>query len=101
MDQSAVEVNALAINVAIPEHLQWTDVRRGEAFTLTTLTVRLLPDGQLAVKPYGRPTVGGRGAYVSFGVAPRARGSRRPRRGCGRPRRCDVGRSPWSRLAIL
>jgi hypothetical protein len=72
VDQSAVEVNALAINVAIPEHLQWTDVRRGEAFTLTTLTVRLLPDGQLAVKPYGRPTVGGRGAYVSFGV-PRER----------------------------
>ncbi|NML52588.1 hypothetical protein HHL19_17780 [Streptomyces sp. R302] len=63
-----LEVSALAINVTIPEALRWTDTRRGEAFTLTTLNVRLLPDGHLAVKAYGRPVAGGRGAYVSFPV---------------------------------
>lgn len=60
------EVAALAVNVVVPEHLRWTDVRRDEEFTLTSLTIRLLPDGRLAVKAYGRPTAGGRGAYVSF-----------------------------------
>ncbi|MEU9853715.1 hypothetical protein [Streptomyces sp. NPDC047974] len=65
---SDLEVSALAINVTIPEALRWTDTRRGEAFTLTTLNVRLLPDGRLAVKAYGRPVAGGRGAYVSFPV---------------------------------
>ncbi|SBT43723.1 hypothetical protein [Micromonospora narathiwatensis] len=60
------EVSALAINVTIPERLRWTDIRRGEEFTLTTLNVRLLPDGRLAAKAYGRPTGGGRGTYVSF-----------------------------------
>lgn len=44
------------------------DTRRGEAYTLTTLNVRLLPDGHLAAKAYGRPVAGGRGAYVSFPV---------------------------------
>jgi hypothetical protein len=68
----AVEVSALAINVTIPEHLRWTDTRRGEEFVLTTLNVRLLRDGHLAVKAYGRPTAGGRGAYVSFPVPDRA-----------------------------
>jgi hypothetical protein len=63
-----VDVTALAINVAIPEALRWTDTRRGQAFMLTTLNVRLLPDGHLAMKAYGRPTEGGRGAYVSFPV---------------------------------
>lgn len=63
-----LEVSALAINVTIPQALRWTDTRRGEAFTLTTLNVRLLPDGRLAVKAYGRPVAGGRGAYVSFPV---------------------------------
>ncbi|MFD6244046.1 hypothetical protein [Streptomyces roseolus] len=63
-----LEVSALAINVTIPETLRWTDTRRGEEFTLTTLNVRLLPDGHLAVKAYGRPVAGGRGAYVSFPV---------------------------------
>ncbi|MFC9730462.1 hypothetical protein ACH4MA_02745 [Streptomyces roseolus] len=63
-----LEVSALAINVTIPETLRWTDTRRGEEFTLTTLNVRLLPDGRLAVKAYGRPVAGGRGAYVSFPV---------------------------------
>jgi hypothetical protein len=67
----AVEVSALAINVTIPEPLRWTDVRRGEEFVLTTLNVRLLRDGHLAVKAYGRPTRGGRGAYVSFPVPDR------------------------------
>ncbi|MEU2544045.1 hypothetical protein ABZ618_01135 [Streptomyces roseolus] len=65
---SDLEVSALAINVTVPESLRWTDTRRGEEFTLTTLNVRLLPDGHLAVKAYGRPVAGGRGAYVSFPV---------------------------------
>ena len=64
-------VSALAINVTIPETLRWTDIRRGEEFTLTTLNVRLLPDGHLAAKAYGRPTAGGRGNYVSFRVPDR------------------------------
>ncbi|WP_406099045.1 hypothetical protein [Streptomyces sp. NBC_01013] len=63
-----LEVSALAVNVTIPQELRWTDTRRGEAFTLTTLNVRLLPDGTLAAKAYGRPVGGGRGAYVSFPV---------------------------------
>ncbi|MEU8928935.1 hypothetical protein AB0D30_03550 [Streptomyces sp. NPDC048409] len=66
-----LNVSALAINVTIPEGLRWTDTRRGEAFTLTTLNVRLLPDGRLAAKAYGRPVAGGRGAYVSFPVPER------------------------------
>lgn len=61
-------VTALAINVTIPDGLRWTDSRRGEEFALTTLTVRLLPDGRLAAKAYGRPVGGGRGTYVSFPV---------------------------------
>jgi hypothetical protein len=65
------EVSALAINVTIPEPLRWTDTRRGEQFTLTTLNVRLLPDGHLAAKAYGRPVSGGRGGYVSFRVPDR------------------------------
>jgi len=47
---------------------RWTDTRRGERFSLTTLNVRLLPDGHLAVKAYGRPTSGGRSNYVPFPV---------------------------------
>ncbi|MEV6247994.1 hypothetical protein AB0M38_17595 [Streptomyces sp. NPDC051742] len=65
---SDLDVSALAINVTIPEALRWTDTRRGDDFTLTTLNIRLLPDGHLAVKAYGRPVGGGRGAYVSFPV---------------------------------
>jgi hypothetical protein len=68
MEDEGVEVTALAINAAIPEALQWKDTRRGEEFVLTTLNIRLLPDGHLAAKAYGRPTGGGRGAYVSFRV---------------------------------
>lgn len=63
-----VELSALAINVTIPESLRWTDTRRGETFMLTTLNVRLLADGHLAARAYGRPVSGGRGAYVSFAV---------------------------------
>jgi hypothetical protein len=65
------EVSALAINVTIPEELRWTDTRRGEEYQLTTLNVRLLPDGRLAAKAYGRPTGGGRGTFVSFPVPDR------------------------------
>ncbi|WP_433728641.1 hypothetical protein ACQP2Y_15430 [Actinoplanes sp. CA-051413] len=60
------DVSALAINVSIPEELRWTDTRRGQEFELTTLNVRLLKDGHLAAKAYGRPVAGGRGTYVSF-----------------------------------
>ncbi|MET9116882.1 hypothetical protein ABZX38_22185 [Streptomyces longwoodensis] len=67
-DWEPPEVSALAINVTVPQALRWTDTRRGEEFRLTTLNVRLLPDGHLAVKAYGRPVAGGRGAYVSFPV---------------------------------
>jgi hypothetical protein len=63
-----LDVSALAINVTIPDGLRWTDTRRGQEFTLTTLNVRLLPDGRLAAKAYGRPTGGGRGTYISFPV---------------------------------
>jgi hypothetical protein len=67
----AVDVSALAINVTIPEALRWTDTRRGEEFLLTTLNVRLLRNGRLAAKAYGRPIAGGRGTYVSFPVPDR------------------------------
>ncbi|THA36122.1 hypothetical protein E6R18_01975 [Streptomyces sp. A1277] len=66
-----LEVSALAVNITIPEALRWTDTRRGATFQLTTLNVRLLPDGHLAAKAYGRPVEGGRGAYVSFPVPDR------------------------------
>lgn len=68
---SVPDVSALAINVTIPEDLRWTDSRRGVEFTLTALNVRLLRDGGLAAKAYGRPTEGGRGTYVSFSVPDR------------------------------
>ncbi|WP_203580608.1 hypothetical protein [Microbacterium hibisci] len=70
-DAGDPEVSALAINVVIPPELRWTDVRRGEEFELHSLTVRLLPDRSVAVKAYGRPTAGGRGAYVSFAMPDR------------------------------
>ena len=71
MTSDEVEVSALAINVAVPEALQWTDTRRDVVFRLSTLNVRLLPDGRLAAKAYGRPVEGGRGAYTSFPVPDR------------------------------
>jgi hypothetical protein len=70
-DPAEVEVTALAVNLAVPEHLRWTDTRRGETFQLTSINVRLLPDGHLAAKAYGRPLAGGRGAYVSFRIPDR------------------------------
>lgn len=63
-----IEVGALALNVSIPAELRWEDERRGERFELQSITVRLLPDGSLAAKAYGRPVAGGRGGYVSFEV---------------------------------
>ena len=63
-----LEVSALAIDVTIPERLRWNASRRGTEFRLMTLNVRLLKDGSLAAKAYGRPVEGGRGAYVSFPV---------------------------------
>lgn len=63
-----IDINALAFNVTIPEHLRWRDERRGEEFELQSITVRLLADGSLAAKAYGKPVAGGRGAYVSFAV---------------------------------
>ena len=72
MTDDEVEVSPLAINVTVPAALRWRDVRRGEEFELTTLNVRMLPDGHLAVKAYGRPAAGGRGAYVAFRVPERA-----------------------------
>lgn len=63
-----VDINALAFNVTIPDHLRWRDERRGEEFELQSITIRLLADGSLAAKAYGKPVAGGRGAYVSFNV---------------------------------
>lgn len=71
MPEDEPVVSALAINVTIPEGLRWTDSRRGQTFRLDTLNVRLLKDGHLAAKAYGRPVEGGRGAYVSFRVPDR------------------------------
>ena len=71
MSDEPLDVSALAINVTIPEGLRWTDVRRDEEYSLSTLNVRLLPDGRLAAKAYGRPTSGGRPNYVSFPVPDR------------------------------
>lgn len=64
-------ISAMAINVTIPEALRWTDTRRGQTFRLDTLNVRMLPNGHLAAKAYGRPVEAGRGAYVSFTVPDR------------------------------
>jgi hypothetical protein len=66
-----VDLTALAINVVIPEELRWRDTRRDDEFELQSLTIRMLPDGTLAAKAYGRPVAGGRGAYVSFPVPDR------------------------------
>lgn len=65
------EIGGLAINVVVPEHLRWEDTRRGERYRLSSITVRVRPDGHLAVKAYGRPVAGGRGGYTSFAVPER------------------------------
>ncbi|AYG04040.1 hypothetical protein [Gryllotalpicola protaetiae] len=71
MTDAAPEIAALAFNVVIPDDLRWRDIRRGVEYDLQTITVRLLPDGSVAAKAYGRPTAGGRGGYVSFPVPSR------------------------------
>lgn len=70
-EPSPPEVGALAINVVVPDALRWRDTRAGVEFELTSLTVRLLPDGTRAMKAYGRPLAGGRGGYTSFPVPDR------------------------------
>ena len=84
----APDVSALAINVTIPQGLRWTDTRRGEEFTLTTLNVRLLPDGRLAAKAYG-----GRRRPRHIRLVPRARPAR-----TGHPDRqgCQPRRRAWA-----
>ena len=91
------EVTALAINVTTPEALRWTDTRRGQTFTLTTLNVRLLADGHLAVKAYGRPADGGprRLCLVSCAAEPHAGRSHRRGR---HPRWLPLGRPPRAPL---
>jgi hypothetical protein len=63
MGSDPPDVSALAINVTIPEGLRWTDTRRGEEFTLTTLNVRLLPDGRTTAQ-IDRPSAGQTDASV-------------------------------------
>jgi len=70
-DGPVPEVSAMAVNVVVPEELRWHDSRRGEAYELTTINVRMLPDGRLATRAYGRPVAGGRGAYTGFPVPDR------------------------------
>ncbi|GGF34679.1 hypothetical protein GCM10011519_05170 [Marmoricola endophyticus] len=61
----------MALNVAVPPDLQWSDERREVTYVLTSITVRVLPDGTLAAKAYGGPEAGGRGGYTSFPVPDR------------------------------
>ena len=79
MSDEEIEVTALAVNVTIPDHLRWTDIRRGDEFTLMTLNVLRGP-----ARPVSRPPVEGRaavgmvldlpggvvGAVVVVGLAP-------------------------------
>ncbi len=85
-----VEVSAMAINVAVPEHLQWTDSRRGEEFLLTTLNVRML---RTARSREGLRTSDGRRTR-GVHVVPAARLPRaaHPRRGGRHPGRAAVVR---------
>ncbi|KGN33370.1 hypothetical protein N802_15160 [Knoellia sinensis KCTC 19936] len=71
-EANQLRVSALAINVDVPDALQWKDSRRGEEYVLTTLNIRLLPSGHVAAKAYGRPVAGGRGGYTSFRVPDRS-----------------------------
>lgn len=41
-DAPQPDIGVLAINVTVPESVQWTDVRRGEELVLTTLNRPLL-----------------------------------------------------------
>lgn len=65
-----LDVTALAINVTIPERLRWTDTRRGEVFTLTTLNVRLYRTGTSRRRPMvDRQAVAA--AHMSRSLSPR------------------------------
>lgn len=66
-----LEVSALAVNVVVPEDLRWTDTREGQTYVLQTLNVRLLGDGHLAAKAYGRPLEGRGNTYAAFQVPDR------------------------------
>ena len=57
---------AQAVNIPVPEHLRWEQVHQGETFTITSITVRLLDDGHLSAKAYGRRAGGGVAAYVGL-----------------------------------
>jgi hypothetical protein len=59
---------AQAINLPVPDELQWEQEHQGTTYAVTSLTVRLLPDGHLAVKAYGRAVGGRTAAYVGLPV---------------------------------
>ena len=59
---------AQAINLPVPDALQWTQEHKGETYTVTSITVRLLEDGHLAAKAYGRVVGGRTAAYVGLPV---------------------------------
>lgn len=44
MGSDGPDLNALAVNVVVPDELQWTDMRGGHEFTFATITVRPLPE---------------------------------------------------------
>jgi hypothetical protein len=59
---------AQAINLPVPEPLQWEQEHQGSTYQVTSVTVRLLPDGHLAAKAYGRVVGGRTAAYVGLPV---------------------------------
>jgi hypothetical protein len=61
---------AQAVNIPVPEHLRWQQVHEGETFTITSITVRLLDDGHLSAKAYGRRENGRTAAYVGLPFVP-------------------------------
>src|SRR4051812_18322119 len=93
-----VEFTALAINVTIPEALRWTDVRRGTEFQLSTLNVRLKPNGHLAAKAYGRAADRRRSRYLRLVPGARPAGAGGAGVGCRPSRRRAVGRPSRPRL---
>jgi hypothetical protein len=61
---------AQAVNIRVPEELRWQQEHDGETFTVTSITVRLLDDGHLAAKAYGRLPDGRTAAYVGLPLEP-------------------------------
>lgn len=61
---------AQAVNLPVPEDLRWQQDHDGETFTITSITVRLLDDGHLAAKAYGRRSDGRTAAYVGLPFEP-------------------------------